>query len=95
MKASDLIGKNAIRTKSVELSSGIKDYSFSDSPVHIVNATDTHIVFEYLLEYNRTLASRKRILDDRWCDDNWIDLEFVLTPASEQLKMFEGIELDV
>jgi hypothetical protein len=94
MKASDLIGKNAIRTKPMNIGDGVQDYSHNRSPIHIVNATDSHIVYEYLEEYDKFLSGKKRILDCRWCDDNWIDLEFLLTPASEQLKAFDDIKLD-
>lgn len=93
MKASDLIGKNAIRTKPMNIGNGLHDYSLTSSPIHIINATDSHIIYEYLPEYDRILAEKKRILDCRWCDDNWIDFEFILTPVSDQLVAFDGIDL--
>lgn len=94
MKACDLIGKNAIRTQPVDLGNGMRDHSYTDSPVHIINATDSHVVYEYLPEYDKILAGRTRIMNYRWCDDNWIDFDFLLTPASEQLKTFDDIKLD-
>lgn len=94
MKASDLIGKNAIRTRPTNIGNGLQDYSHTQSPIHVINATESHVVFEYLPEYDKFLSGKKRILDCRWCDDNWIDFDFLLTPASEQLKAFDGIELD-
>lgn len=90
----ELIGKKAIRTKPIqhqaqptfglfslgEATEGRLDYSHTSSPIEIVKATKTHIIYRYpddefmAAELNR----RPHILDHKWIDDNWIDYDVLL-----------------
>ena len=69
MKASELVGKRAIRTKPVDLGNGSKDYSYTTSPIEIVKVTDNHIVHKYKMFGEEHVS----ILGERWMDNNWID----------------------
>ena len=80
MKASDLIGKMAIRRRPVSTGNGRVDRSYMDSPLHILAATDDHII--HVWPEHKNLG--KMILPYEWCDDNWIDydcLMFLAEPA--------------
>ena len=94
MRATELIGKRAIRTKPIirervvggYISGGTvyneKDYSYTDSPSKIVNATDTHIV-----AMRKGIGDNKEfrvILDCRFCDNNWIDFDELVGEAEEK-----------
>ncbi len=75
MKASELIGKKAIRTAPTKLCG---DGSFDDSPITILNVTSSHIVYTYPEEncMSRILSdNRPRLLDSSWLDDNWADYD--------------------
>lgn len=69
MKASQLIGKEAIRTKPVQYETGIKDFSYTTSSIKIIKVTDSHIV------YQNKMFDTPSILDIRWQDGNWEDYE--------------------
>jgi len=47
MKASQLIGKEVIRTRPCDYQNGHYDYSFCTTPIKIVKATDYHIFYQY------------------------------------------------
>jgi hypothetical protein len=68
MKANQLIGKWAIRTKRTR---EIGDGSYTDSPIFILKATDNHIIFAHYETFLR--GGRPSILNDDFCDNNWID----------------------
>lgn len=80
MEAKNLVGKLVIRTKAVNFGrSGTSrshnyDYSFTTDPIRIVKVTENHIVYSFSgTEEEKIFGSRKRILDERWLDDNWED----------------------
>lgn len=76
MKAINLVGKLAIRTKPVKYSNKFKDYSYTDSPIKILKVTDSHIVYSREESLVETFVGEDiRILDLRWNDNNWIDYE--------------------
>ena len=45
MKATELVGKDAIRTAPAQYPNGNSDCSYMSEPIHIAKATDAHIVF--------------------------------------------------
>ena len=93
MYAKDLVGKNCIREKPVMIeryvSTGsyfslyaggekkveMPDYEYCKEPVRIVAATDHNIICE-----KRGYDGKPFIvnLDERYCDDNWIDYDALL-----------------
>jgi transcriptional pleiotropic regulator of transition state genes len=73
MKATELVGKLAIRTAPVVSNN---DYSFMNSPLKIIKVTDFHIVYEYPEEnsMSKIFADKNPyILHAEWLDDNWTD----------------------
>jgi hypothetical protein len=103
MEAKELIGKTAIRTRpvmtekiiSAGLFSGgdtvrqIPDFYYCTTPIRILNATDYHIVFlpcELIVAGPTEL--KPRILDLRFCDDNWIDYESLISETKELKEDF-------
>lgn len=70
MKAIDLIGKNAIRTAPT-----YGDWSYTDTPILIINATNNHIIFKAIGRKAKIFGEEIRILNSRWCDDSWIDFD--------------------
>ena len=82
MKATDLIGKVAIRTGPMFYSNGQPDYSYCSDASEILNATGNHIVLHS--KYGGT----ENILDNRWCDDKWIAYDDIVT---EDVKTRLGV----
>jgi hypothetical protein len=74
MKATELVGKNAIRRRHVNIAGGGVDRSYMDSPIHIVAATDDHII----CSWPKHPHLGKHILPYEWCDDNWIDYDCLM-----------------
>lgn len=72
MKATELIGKLALRTKPVQYGNGTKDNSYGDEPMLILKATDTHILYKRSSFGENTCEG---ILNHCWCDDGWTDFE--------------------
>jgi len=69
MKACQLIGKKALRTKPADLQNGNKDYSYSAGyPVLIKSYNGFNIGIV------SSLSTREHFLDGRWDDDNWIEI---------------------
>lgn len=66
MKATELIGKMAIRTKGVKHNG---DMSFTDNIVEIIHADTHHIV----IEANFFGKKVRHILNNWFCDNNWKD----------------------
>ena len=90
MKATELVGKNAIRTEPVFdlCDSGLfggygvakrPNYLYTTEPVKILKATESHIICE-IKAFDGT--TRERILNCQFCDDNWIDYN----------ELMEGVE---
>lgn len=80
MYATQLIGKNCIREKPAILGgreSELKDYSFCSTVIRIVAATEHNIVYEHKL----CGVTRTSILDERFCDDNWVDYDALVADA--------------
>ena len=94
MYAKDLIGKTCIREKPViktryaqrggrtylMFGSGEEkieepDYTYCSEPVNIIAATDHNIVCEV-----KSIVGKPYIvnLDERYCDDNWVDYDALL-----------------
>jgi len=71
MKATELIGKVAIRTRPTNT---IKDHSYTDHPIKVITATNHCITFEYADWWHRKyMDTRHHHLDSDFCDDNWIE----------------------
>ncbi|WP_206460412.1 hypothetical protein [Anaerovorax sp. IOR16] len=96
MNAKELIGKEAIRTAPImeerTVSNGmiafgetikhIPNYHFCETHVLIVNATDNHVVVKVKGLFNKKDYDEiePRILDCRFCDDNWTDYSQLIHP---------------
>lgn len=97
MNAKELIGIEAIRTAPIysdrQISNdyslfggevkSMPDYSYCSSPILIVNATDSHIIYHSKSfdkgEYD--FDKEPRVLDCRYCDDNWTDYDSLVHPT--------------
>lgn len=82
MKATELVGKDAIRTAPAQYPNGNSDCSYMSEPIHIAKATDAHIVFFHPSDSfgAKVLGNDKpHILNACWCDDNWTDYEELIT----------------
>jgi hypothetical protein len=95
MYAGELIGKLAIRTAPVDRGerevgySGVVtrclDNSFTDSPIIILAATESHIVFKYDSNHDPILDDGKRqVLNYEYCDDNWTSWDDLMSLADEK-----------
>jgi len=73
MKATELIGKLAIRTSHVTYAHGNICRSFMEEPIRIIKATDRHIVYEWV--NHPSFNDKPNILSYEYCDDNWINYE--------------------
>lgn len=74
MKAQELIGKWAIRTKPTR---DMGDRSYTDTPLFILKADNSHIV---CMHYEECLRSKEsHILNDDFCDNNWIDYKKLIS----------------
>jgi hypothetical protein len=60
------------------------DYSFSERPILILAATESHIVFKFCNREERTYGADKHILDNRWCDENWTDYDELMKLAEPE-----------
>jgi hypothetical protein len=92
MKATELIGKNAIRTQPVFdlvdssfgfMGTGLTkkpDYRYTTEPIKIINATEFHIVAE-TKNYDKTI--KREILNCKYCDENWIDFNELIGSSEE------------
>jgi hypothetical protein len=73
MKASELVGQKALRTKPVDLKNGHQDYSYcGGTGTKILKVTDSHIYVEG--------HCGPWVLDNRWLDDNWTDYIELVQP---------------
>lgn len=88
MKATELIGKNAIRTSHVNYAGGNVCRSFMEEPIKILNATDTHIMYKRVFDlFSSNKPNTKvgfNILSYEYCDDKWIDYD----------ELTEGLEIE-
>ena len=73
MKAIELIGRNAIRTAPTEV---IGDRSYTNSPILILNATDSHIVYKHAGSFEKKIfGDATRVLGPDFADENWADYD--------------------
>ena len=77
MKAKELVGKMAIRTKAVDLRNGNQDFSYTSDPIEIVKVTESHIVYKHKMFFEEKEALS--ILNERWLDGNWADYTELLS----------------
>jgi hypothetical protein len=74
--------------------STMPDYSYCTDPVKIVAATDHHVVIEQTLDSvfaKDGPATKRTILDERFCDENWIDYdELVGAGCGEAIREITG-----
>jgi hypothetical protein len=68
MKASELIGKDVLRTNPVDLGNGYHDCSYNSNPIKILKVTGSHI-------YYKSRHGLYDVLDEIWLDDNWIEYD--------------------
>jgi hypothetical protein len=87
MKATELTGKEAIRTKPCDMKNERFDYSYCAEAIKIIKATETHIFYQNTGIDKKIFGDRIHILDHRWCDDNWIEYEY---PVIESQPVEEG-----
>lgn len=84
MKAIELIGKKAIRTAPTKTCG---DYSYTDTPLLILKATDTHIVYQHCNDFEvKMFGTEPRILRCDYCDDNWTDYDELINVTNEKEK---------
>jgi hypothetical protein len=82
MFATELIGKRAIRTKSVRYAGGTEDRSFTcGNPVKIINATAENIVIE-----STPGNGKPWILSAPFTDNNWTDYDELIKPPEKKLR---------
>lgn len=79
MKATELIGKTAIRTTYATHPNGIQDNSYTDTPIKIEKATDSHIIYTFLKEDFCYNSGKLYILNHDFCDNNWIDYDELIS----------------
>ena len=82
MKATELIGKLAIRNKPTER---FGDRSYMDEPLRIVHATDNHVIVGFVDNFMH--MSPTSILDDDWID-GWEDFAPLQEKIDEYTKWF-------
>jgi len=70
MNAKELVGKMAIRSSHVMHPNGRIDYSYTDEPIFVKNATDEYIIFTYP-QKSKLSSEKLHILGHEFCDDNW------------------------
>jgi len=72
MYAKELIGKRAVRTAPAN-----GDNSYRTTPIKIVKATETHIVYKYdgMSGIFASLGDKVNLLNSDWNDNNWIDYD--------------------
>lgn len=74
MKAINLVGKLAIRTKPVYYSNGNYDRSYTTYPIRIHKVTKNHIVYSHEGTSEENIFGKKVfILDNLYNDNNWAD----------------------
>jgi hypothetical protein len=80
MKATELIGKKAIRTART---AKIGDGSYTDRPLLILKATDNHIVYAHCADFEvKMFGAELCILGCDFCDDNWTDYDELMAIKS-------------
>lgn len=57
------------------------DYTYCAEAVKIVAASDHNIVVERISTFSGKPI--QTILDERYCDDHWVDFDELLTPAEQ------------
>jgi hypothetical protein len=73
MKATELIGRNAIRTAPTK---AIGDRSYTNTPILILNATDSHIVYKHAAPFEKKIfGDEASVLGCDFADDNWTDYD--------------------
>jgi len=78
MNAKELVGKMAIRSSHVMHPNGRIDYSYTNEPIFVKNATDEYIIFTY--PKGSGLDSEKlHILGREFCDENWNDYDELIS----------------
>ena len=75
MKATELIGKRAVRTVQVDYGNGNISRSFMEDPIEIVKATDTHIFYRFCDYFSHKPKGAVHTVAGGYCDDNWIDYD--------------------
>lgn len=99
MYAKDLIGKTCIRERPVMIERFTQrdwlmfygnryekteeaDYTYCTNPITIIGATDHNIVGEQVSVFAD--KPRRVILDERYCDDAWVDLDELVCPGIQE-----------
>lgn len=73
MKATELIGRNAIRTAQTK---AIGDRSYTNTPILILNATDSHIVYKHATPFDKKFfGDQASVLGCDFADDSWADYD--------------------
>jgi len=80
MYAKELIGRKAIRTAPAMYMNGVIDNGFTNVPIWIRSATDSHIVFSYLDESGFD-QEKIHVISADFCDDNWVDYDQLIAGA--------------
>ena len=80
MKAEQLIGKKAIRTRHTTYAGGGADRSFMERPIIILYANESHIIYERTDSY---MKGQKNLLSYEYCDNNWINYDCLMFMAEK------------
>ena len=80
MKASELVGKLAIRTERTKSGDG----SYTTEPLNILKVTGKHIIYNHIGTREEFMFGDKiHILHGEWLDDNWIDYNELIKGCKE------------
>jgi hypothetical protein len=77
MKASEFVGKLAIRTAPTTFG----DYSYTTEPLKILKVTENHVVVEHQCPF---LKGDVCILNSRWLDDNWTSYDDLMNEVEKE-----------
>jgi hypothetical protein len=64
------------------------DYSYTDEPLIILAATESHVIVKHPEDsfLVRHVGNEPRILDCRWCDENWTDYDELMKLAEPEVS---------
>lgn len=88
MKATQLIGKKAIRTAPTKEHG---DFSYTNSPVEIVAATDTHVLKKNVGRDKAIYGDGIQVLNLTFCDDNWTDYDELMGLVKPEPEPFRVV----
>jgi|GEM_PF-3970748 len=88
MKATELIGKKAIRTAPTKEHG---DFSYTNEPVEIVAATNTHVLMKNIGWKKKIYGDDVHVLNSTFCDDNWTDYDELIGLVKPEPEPFRVV----